>query len=217
MAVSKRVRFEVLRRDKYTCRYCRATDTELTIDHVTPVALGGNDHPDNLVAACRDCNAGKSSTNPDAPTLEPLTDAAIAYEKARAKVVRRKARESKKRHDEQQKVLWRWESNFGHYPTMSEDWRKSVNTWLGRGLTVERICEAIDITAGRDLPAARAYSYMAKICWNWITELETEIKAELKSPEKLEKPFDPARIIDLFIDKRTDLLPSNVKVYAKVA
>lgn len=34
MAVSKRTRFEVFRRDDYTCRYCRATDNPLTIDHV---------------------------------------------------------------------------------------------------------------------------------------------------------------------------------------
>ena len=66
MAVTKRTRFEVLRRDNYTCRYCRSTENELTIDHVVPVALGGTDDPDNLVACCRDCNAGKSSTSPGA-------------------------------------------------------------------------------------------------------------------------------------------------------
>ncbi len=61
MAVSKRTRFEVLRRDNFTCRYCRSTEGALTIDHVIPVALGGTDDPDNLVAACHDCNAGKGS------------------------------------------------------------------------------------------------------------------------------------------------------------
>lgn len=65
MAVSKRTRFEVLRRDDYTCRYCRSTENPLTIDHVVPEALGGGNDPSNLVAACRDCNAGKSSTSPD--------------------------------------------------------------------------------------------------------------------------------------------------------
>lgn len=33
MAVTKRTRFEVLRRDNYTCRYCRSTDGALTVDH----------------------------------------------------------------------------------------------------------------------------------------------------------------------------------------
>ena len=61
MAVTKRTRFEVLRRDNYTCRYCRSTEHSLTIDHVTPVALGGSDDPSNLVACCRDCNSGKGA------------------------------------------------------------------------------------------------------------------------------------------------------------
>lgn len=43
MAVSKRLRFEVLRRDNHACRYCGATppDVVLTIDHVVQTALGG--------------------------------------------------------------------------------------------------------------------------------------------------------------------------------
>lgn len=67
MAVSKRLRYEVLRRDQYRCRYCGATaaTATLTIDHVTPVALGGKDEMANLVTACEPCNAGKTSTAPD--------------------------------------------------------------------------------------------------------------------------------------------------------
>jgi hypothetical protein len=68
MAVSKRLRFEILRRDNHQCRYCGATapDATLTVDHVIPEALGGSDDPANLVAACAECNAGKSATPPDA-------------------------------------------------------------------------------------------------------------------------------------------------------
>ena len=74
MAIPKRTRFEVLRRDNYTCRYCRSTDNPLTIDHVTPVSLGGTDDPSNLVAACRDCNAGKASSSPDAEHVAQVDD-----------------------------------------------------------------------------------------------------------------------------------------------
>ncbi|AWN05089.1 HNH endonuclease [Gordonia phage Easley] len=40
MAVSKRLRYEILRRDNHTCRYCGATapDVPLTVDHVVPVS-----------------------------------------------------------------------------------------------------------------------------------------------------------------------------------
>ena len=81
MAVSKRTRFEVLRRDSHTCRYCgqSAPDVKLTVDHVTPVALGGTDAPSNLVAACVDCNAGKSSSSPDASLVAQVSDDAVRW------------------------------------------------------------------------------------------------------------------------------------------
>jgi hypothetical protein len=65
MAVSKRLRFEIFRRDSHTCRYCGATapGTPLRVDHIVPVALGGTDHPSNLVTACEPCNSGKTSTH----------------------------------------------------------------------------------------------------------------------------------------------------------
>lgn len=64
MAVSKRLRFEILRRDNHTCRYCGASApaTPLRVDHVVPAALGGSDHPSNLVTSCEPCNSGKTST-----------------------------------------------------------------------------------------------------------------------------------------------------------
>jgi hypothetical protein len=64
MAVSKRLRFEIFRRDSHTCRYCGATapGTPLRVDHIVPVALGGTDHPSNLVTSCEPCNSGKTST-----------------------------------------------------------------------------------------------------------------------------------------------------------
>ena len=84
MAVSKRTRFEVLRRDNHTCRYCGATapGAQITVDHVTPVALGGTDDSANLVAACRDCNAGKTSTQPDATLVADVTQADLRWSAA---------------------------------------------------------------------------------------------------------------------------------------
>lgn len=60
--VSKSVRFEVFKRDSFTCQYCgeKAPDVILEIDHITPVAGGGGNDILNLVTACRSCNSGKS-------------------------------------------------------------------------------------------------------------------------------------------------------------
>lgn len=42
-AISKKTRFEVFKRDRFTCQYCGATPPGvlLHIDHIHPVAEGG--------------------------------------------------------------------------------------------------------------------------------------------------------------------------------
>lgn len=65
--ISKKLRFAVLSRDGFRCRYCGAGPEEqvLHIDHRVPVALGGTNDIDNLVTACLPCNLGKSATMAD--------------------------------------------------------------------------------------------------------------------------------------------------------
>lgn len=43
----------------WLCVYCLAPAT--TVDHVVPLAFGGNSHPDNLVPACFGCNNRKGA------------------------------------------------------------------------------------------------------------------------------------------------------------
>lgn len=75
--IPKRLRFEVLRRDKFACRYCGKTPPEvkLEVDAVIPESLGGS-HADgaNLVTACEACNRGKGSSTLDAPVVIPDAD-----------------------------------------------------------------------------------------------------------------------------------------------
>lgn len=68
--LSKKIRFEVFKRDKFTCQYCgrMAPDVILEVDHIEPVADGGSDDLLNLITSCRDCNRGKGKTRIDAVT-----------------------------------------------------------------------------------------------------------------------------------------------------
>lgn len=61
-SISKSTRFEVFKRDAFTCQYCgsKAPDVVLEVDHIDPVANGGTNDILNLVTACRPCNAGKA-------------------------------------------------------------------------------------------------------------------------------------------------------------
>jgi hypothetical protein len=59
----KQIRFEVFKRDKFTCQYCgrSAPEVILEVDHIKPVSKGGKNDILNLITACRDCNRGKTN------------------------------------------------------------------------------------------------------------------------------------------------------------
>ena len=63
MSVSKKLRFEVFKRDKFTCQYCgrKSPDVILECDHVQPKSKGGEDVLLNLTTSCFDCNHGKGA------------------------------------------------------------------------------------------------------------------------------------------------------------
>jgi hypothetical protein len=65
--ISKRIRFEVFKRDGFACQYCgkKAPDALLTIDHISPVSKNGAHDILNFVTACEDCNSGKGARELD--------------------------------------------------------------------------------------------------------------------------------------------------------
>lgn len=60
--ISKKMRFDVFKRDSFTCQYCgkQSPDVILHVDHIKPVSKGGKNTLLNLVTSCSDCNLGKS-------------------------------------------------------------------------------------------------------------------------------------------------------------
>lgn len=62
-SISKKTRFEVFKRDNFTCQYCgkMAPDVILEVDHINPVKCGGSNDILNLITSCKDCNRGKGS------------------------------------------------------------------------------------------------------------------------------------------------------------
>jgi hypothetical protein len=63
---SLRLRWNVLQRDRFTCRTCGASPAisagvELHVDHILPWSKGGLTAPENLQTLCSRCNLGKSN------------------------------------------------------------------------------------------------------------------------------------------------------------
>lgn len=61
-------RQNIFKRDGHKCQYC-GTHEDLTLDHVMPKSRGGKSSWDNLVTACRRCNAKKGDYTPEEATM----------------------------------------------------------------------------------------------------------------------------------------------------
>lgn len=166
MPVSKRLRYEVLKRDNHTCRYCGAAGdgVKLTIDHVTPVALGGSDSPSNLATACFDCNIGKSSTAPDEALVEDVSQDALRW--ARAIKVAAETLAEMEDEKRQRNLPFReaWQGYDSDLTYLPGDWRNSVECWLDAGLSMDSLLECLDIAMGtRSVTFPNVFAYCGGI------------------------------------------------------
>lgn len=62
----------LFRRDRNLCAYCGYVTRSLTRDHVVPKSRGGKDTWENLVTACKNCNARKDARTPEEANMPLL-------------------------------------------------------------------------------------------------------------------------------------------------
>lgn len=187
MAVSKRTRYEVLVRDNHTCRYCRSTEGNLVIDHVIPVALGGSDDPSNLVAACKDCNAGKAASNPDAATVAQVDEDAVRWAAAMRKAVDDWLVTRDDAWAYGNVVAKAWDDGNATYrwnrAALDDDWTDTVERWRSLGLPAELVAEAVGVAMRRrSVDNWNVWQYVCGIVWAKLTELQEAAAAALASP-----------------------------------
>lgn len=179
---SKRLRFEVLRRDNHACRYCgrSAPEVELTVDAVVPEALGGSHKdPANLVAACRDCNSGKSATPPDAPLVADVAQDALRWSQAMQAAADEMLAdlEARKANREQFRQWWDdWtygaESDRKLVPK-DQGWEQSVDQWVAAGLPMAILKDCIGLAMTRDrVKIDQKFRYMCGIAWSKVNDLQ---------------------------------------------
>lgn len=194
MPVSRRLRYEILRRDDNACRYCgqRAPDVPLTVDHVVPVALGGNDEPTNLVTACRDCNSGKASSSPDAPIVENVADDALRWSRAMSWAAGLQAverRETKEQIAECDAFWLRWRTNpyvgeGGEPIERPDDWKQTIERFLSLGLDVETITDAMEIALNRpNLSSWKCWRYFCGCCYRRLEERQEIARSKLDAED----------------------------------
>lgn len=182
MAVSKRLRYEVLRRDDHACRYCgaRAPEVKLTVDHVTPTALGGKDVPENLVAACAGCNSGKSSSSPDAPIVANVADDALRWAQAMQLAALRAQAHMDRNFKIVATLTSQWEQQMGEWASrdgyyLPADWEHSLFRFLEAGLTGSDLSLRMHYTlTRRNVRYDGMWRYFCGCCWRMLEERQDE-------------------------------------------
>lgn len=200
MAVSRRLRFEILRRDNHTCRYCGRTapDVKLTVDHVHPVALGGKDDPSNLVAACADCNAGKTSIAPGSQLVADVSSDAVKWAAAVkeaaywASIDRDVEMEAVEKIDAAWKV-WGFTVECDgkpcrHHLPRSADWPDTVRRLHSLGLDTESMIDFVGKSMRRNGVANdEKWTYFCGCCWRAIDDLQEVAKDIVRANEQAEE------------------------------
>lgn len=147
--ISKRVRFEIFKRDSFRCFHCGATpnDGPMHLDHLKPVAEGGTNDPSNLVTACVDCNLGKGAVPLDRIKLHK--GKATEAQREQAEQVREWMKIQQEVHAAKDEVTESltsmWLERVGSEP-------QNLAARMSRALavnTMEQIREAIDVVAIR--------------------------------------------------------------------
>jgi len=172
-ALSKRVRFEVFKRDRFCCAYCGAhpPDVILHVDHVHPVAEGGSNDIDNLVTSCAPCNSGKGAKLLSS-VPQSLAERAAEISEREAQIrgyveVMDAARERLER--DVNRVAFVFEGFWNDGYTLSDSARMSVRRFIDE-LGVHEVIEAAEIACTARVTEAKVFRYFCGVCWRRIRE-----------------------------------------------
>lgn len=172
MAISKKTRFEVFKRDGFQCAYCGKTPPEvsLEVDHVDPKSKGGSDDVNNLLTACFDCNRGKRNNKIDKipnklnDNIEILKEKEEQLKEYRKYVLTVRKRINKDI-DKLQKEYRRYFPNL----IFTDSFRNSVKQFL-EILDLYELQDAMNNACLKIDDPARAIKYFCGICWNKIKD-----------------------------------------------
>ena len=149
MSITKKIRFEVFKRDGFRCAYCGKTPPEvmLEVDHIDPKSKGGKDDINNLITACFDCNRGKRNIVLDKIPNQMNENLEILQSKeSQLKEYRKYIRKIEKRiNNNIDKIENIFKDNFPNKGFTAQFKNATLKNFLNNFLTFEEVKEAIYI------------------------------------------------------------------------
>jgi DNA-directed RNA polymerase subunit RPC12/RpoP len=173
-AISKKTRFDVFKRDRFTCQYCGATPPGvlLHLDHIHPVAEGGGNTLDNLLTACEPCNLGKGA--------RLLSEVPAALKDKAAELMEREAQirgynevlqyQADRIADEMWFVAGALQGSEDQAKNFDRKNLQSIKMFLGK-LAFQQVLDSAESAYAKfSTSPVRMFSYFCGICWAKIKE-----------------------------------------------
>lgn len=171
IGLSKKTRFEIFKRDQFICQYCGAHPpaTILEVDHIRPVADGGDNSMDNLVTACWDCNRGKAARDLNVAPQSLSERAKLLAESEAQLLGYQKIMEARRERIEDE--MWRIAEVIepgSPERGMKRDWTNSIRMFIEK-LGLHEVLNAADKARAKySYGGRRTFLYFCGICWKSV-------------------------------------------------
>ncbi len=171
--LSIKARFEIFKRDGFVCQYCGGHPPAIVlhVDHITPIASGGSNDPDNLITACDTCNLGKGARSLEAvPQSLESRAAGVAEREAQIRGYSEVMEAKRLRiYNEAWDVADVFVANFAA-KGIRKDWIESIKVFIEK-IGLSESMSAMEIAVARK-PFSRdaCFRYFCGICWNIVRE-----------------------------------------------
>jgi len=178
--MSKRTRFDIFKRDDFTCQYCgrKPPTVLLQVDHIIPVSHQGKTEPENLITSCAECNIGKSA-NPLEQKLSPIM---VSAEKEKEKFDQIKEYQAFLTEKAEVMNAWfkgisdEWMRQTGQDPNqwqVGSEKENAIRRFLKR-IPAEEIMDAVRITLDRmrGQKDYQQFRYFCAVCWRKVSAFE---------------------------------------------
>lgn len=168
-AISKKVRFEIFKRDGFICQYCGSHPPQaiLHVDHIVPVVEGGGNEDTNLVTSCDQCNLGKSANSLESiPSSLSVRAAEVADREAQLRgyseiMTAQRERIESDAWDVADMFIERFREDG-----IRKDWLQSIKMFIEK-IGHHECMRAMDIaTSRKPYNKKTCFSYFCGICWN---------------------------------------------------
>lgn len=167
-SISKKLRFELFKRDNFICQYCgnHPPDIILEIDHIIPVSKGGLTEENNLITSCFNCNRGKAARSLTS-IPQSLDEKVLEIKEREEQILGYQAIMQSHRDRVEIEVFNILQPFLNHDGSVKRDYFNSTKRFIER-LGYDEVYEAMEIALSINVSFNRKFRYFCGVCWNKI-------------------------------------------------